>query len=78
MLASWASFNELVHEYGLARVEGVLLRYLSGCWRTLSKTVPEAVKTDDVVEIEHPTWIGVCIPWRRSLPASTDQQYPSK
>ena len=63
MLASWASFNELVHEYGLARVEGVLLRYLSGCWRTLSKTVPESVKTDDVVEIEH---------WLRALLARTD------
>jgi hypothetical protein len=63
MLASWAGFNEFVHEYGLARVEGVLLRYLSGCWRTLSKGVPEAAKTDSIIEIEQ---------WLRALLARTD------
>jgi superfamily II RNA helicase len=63
MLASWAGFNEFVHEYGLDRVEGVLLRYLSGCWRTLSKGVPEAAKSDDVIEIEQ---------WLRALLARTD------
>lgn len=63
MLATWAGFNEFVHEYGLARVEGVFLRYLSGCWRTLSKGVPEAAKTDDVIEIEQ---------WLRALLARTD------
>lgn len=63
MLASWAGFNETVHEYGLERMEGVLLRYLSGCWRTLSKTVPETCKTDDVVQIEQ---------WLRALLARTD------
>ncbi len=63
MLASWAGFNEFVHEYALARVEGVLLRYLSGCWRTLSKGVPEAAKTDEVIEIEQ---------WLRALLARTD------
>ncbi|HCH62342.1 MAG TPA: DUF3516 domain-containing protein [Deltaproteobacteria bacterium] len=63
MLASWSGFNEFVHEYGLARVEGVLLRYLSGCWRTLSKGVPEVAKTDAVIEIEQ---------WIRALLARTD------
>lgn len=63
MLASWSGFNEFVHEYGLARVEGVLLRYLSGCWRTLSKGVPEAAKTDAVIEIEQ---------WLRALLSRTD------
>ena len=63
MLASWAGFNEFVHEYGLARVEGVLLRYLSSCWRTLSKGIPEAAKTDDVIQIEQ---------WLRALLARTD------
>ncbi len=63
MMESWAGFNEYVNEYGLSRVEGVFLRYLGGCWRTLSKTVPDAAKTDAVVEVEQ---------WLRALLARTD------
>lgn len=35
-----ASFNDYVKEYGLARVEGVLLRYLTDVYKTLQRTVP--------------------------------------
>jgi superfamily II RNA helicase len=48
----YASFPEYVREYGLARSEGVLLRYLSDAYKTLVQTVPERAKTDDVIDIE--------------------------
>jgi hypothetical protein len=59
MLENWAGFVETVNEYGLARMEGVFLRYLSGVWRTLSHTVPAAAKNDGVVEIEE--WLRALI-----------------
>ncbi len=59
MLENWAGFVETVNEYGLARMEGVFLRYLSGVWRTLSHSVPDAAKTEAVVEIEQ--WLRALI-----------------
>ncbi len=56
MLEQCASFNVYVKEYGLARSEGVLLRYLTDCYRALRQTVPEACKTEEVLEIED--WLG--------------------
>ncbi|MET0344465.1 MAG: DUF3516 domain-containing protein [Polyangiales bacterium] len=47
----YASFPEYVKEYGIARSEGVLLRYLSDAYKTLMQTVPETAKTDDVVDV---------------------------
>lgn len=47
----YMSFPEYVREYGLARSEGVLLRYLSDAYKTLVQTVPAPVKTDDVVDV---------------------------
>jgi hypothetical protein len=52
MYERYASFNDYVREYGLQRSEGLLLRYLGDVYRTLSRTVPDALKTeafDDVV-----------------------------
>ena len=46
-----ASFNEYVKEYGLARSEGVLLRYLSDAYKALVQNVPEASKTDEVYDL---------------------------
>jgi len=46
-----ASFNDYVGEYGLQRSEGVLLRYLSHCYKTLVQSVPEVRKSDGVVDI---------------------------
>lgn len=46
-----AGFRDYVREYGLARSEGLLLRYLSQVHNTLVKTIPEASKTDEVFEL---------------------------
>ena len=45
------SFNGYVRNYGLQRSEGVLLRYLSQLYKTLSQTVPERAKTEGVYDI---------------------------
>lgn len=56
MYEECASFNMYVKEYGLARAEGVLLRYLSDCYRAMRQTVPETAKTEQVRDIEE--WLG--------------------
>ncbi len=50
------SFSEFVAHYGLARSEGVVLRYLSGAYRALRQTVPEEVKTPELEELID--WLG--------------------
>src|SRR5690606_17385923 len=60
-----ASFNDYVKEYGLARSEGVLLRYLTDVYRTLQQAVPEQYKTDEVYDLED--WLGAEL---RSVDAS--------
>jgi hypothetical protein len=45
------SFSEYVREYGLERVEGLLLRYLSDVYKTLVQTVPAWARNDAVEEI---------------------------
>jgi hypothetical protein len=47
----YVSFSDYVKEYGLQRVEGVLLRYLSQAYKSLIQTVPESYQDDRVVEI---------------------------
>ncbi|WP_088819258.1 DEAD/DEAH box helicase [Kytococcus aerolatus] len=56
MYEKGASFGEYVRYYGLARAEGVLLRYLSDAWRTLRHTLPEHAHTEEVEEIID--WLG--------------------
>jgi len=56
MYESGRTFTEFVAYYGIARSEGLVLRYLSDTYRALRQTVPERVKTeelDDIVE-----WLG--------------------
>ncbi|MDT9592233.1 DUF3516 domain-containing protein [Nocardioides zeae] len=50
------SFTDVVSRYGLARSEGVLLRYLSDAYRTLRHTVPDVHRTDELDEIVD--WLG--------------------
>jgi superfamily II RNA helicase len=50
------TFTELVSFYGLARSEGLVLRYLSSAYRALRHTVPEEVKTDELDELID--WLG--------------------
>jgi superfamily II RNA helicase len=45
------SFGEYVREYGLERVEGILLRYLTDVYKTLVQTVPAWAKNDAVEEL---------------------------
>jgi superfamily II RNA helicase len=50
------TFTEYVGFYGVARSEGLVLRYLADCWRALRQTVPVGLRTpelDDLVE-----WLG--------------------
>jgi len=41
-------FGGYVKEYGLARSEGLLLRYLSEVYKTLLQTIPEAARTPEL------------------------------
>ncbi|MGK2936642.1 MAG: DUF3516 domain-containing protein, partial [Solirubrobacteraceae bacterium] len=50
------TFTEFVSFYGLARSEGLVLRYLSDAYRALRQTVPEQVKTDELDDIID--WLG--------------------
>jgi superfamily II RNA helicase len=50
------SFNDYIKEYGLARAEGVLLRYLSDAYRTLRRSIPDDYKTEPVLDLE--AWLG--------------------
>jgi len=58
-----ANFHEYVGQYGLARSEGVLLRYLSDAAKALRQTVPEDARTDEVVDL---------IAWLTELVRQTD------
>jgi superfamily II RNA helicase len=56
MYETGRTFGEFVSAYGVARSEGLLLRYLSDTYRALRQTVPERVRTeelDDIIE-----WLG--------------------
>ncbi|MDY6809354.1 MAG: DUF3516 domain-containing protein [Actinomycetota bacterium] len=54
MLERSMTFAELISGYGLARSEGVVLRYLSDCYRVLRHGLPNTVVTDEIAEItEH-------------------------
>ena len=48
-------FHAYVKELGLARSEGVLLRYLSDAYKALAQSVPDFAKTDEVDELT--TWL---------------------
>jgi superfamily II RNA helicase len=51
MYESGRTFTEFVAFYGVARSEGLLLRYLSDTYRALRQTVPERVKTDELDDL---------------------------
>ena len=50
------TFGEYVAHYKLARSEGVLLRYLSDAYRALRQTIPESLKTEEVLDLV--AWLG--------------------
>jgi superfamily II RNA helicase len=50
------TFTEYIAAYDLARAEGIVLRYLSGAYRALQQTVPDAIKTDELLDLTE--WLG--------------------
>lgn len=52
MFERYLSFADYIREYGLERVEGLLLRHLMQVYKVLAQTVPAAAKTEPVVEME--------------------------
>ncbi len=52
MFERYLSFADYIRDYGLERVEGLLLRHLSQVWKVLAQTVPDSAKTEEVVEME--------------------------
>jgi superfamily II RNA helicase len=52
MFEGFRSFSEYVQEYDLERAEGLLLRHLNSVYKVMSQTVPDGVKTGDVLEME--------------------------
>lgn len=52
MFETFLSFSDYVREYGLERVEGLLLRHLASVYKVLRQTVPDGMKTVEVVEME--------------------------
>jgi hypothetical protein len=52
MFEQFRSFAEYVLDYDLQRVEGLLLRHLNSVYKVLTQTVPDTVKSDEVLEME--------------------------
>jgi superfamily II RNA helicase len=50
------TFTEFIAAYELARAEGIVLRYLSGAYKALQQTVPDAIKTDELLDLIE--WLG--------------------
>ncbi len=50
------TFNQYVSRYGLKRSEGLLLRYLTDCYKALVQTVPAAAVNERLAEITE--WLG--------------------
>jgi superfamily II RNA helicase len=50
------SFGEFVRFYGLARSEGLVLRYLADAYRALRQTVPEQARTEELEDLTE--WLG--------------------
>ncbi|MFF5212751.1 DEAD/DEAH box helicase [Streptosporangium sp. NPDC000396] len=50
------TFADYVQFYELARSEGTVLRYLADAYRTLSRTIPEHLKTEDLIDLIE--WLG--------------------
>jgi hypothetical protein len=51
MVESYGRFDSYVQLYGLQRSEGLLLRYLGQVYGTLSRSVPDAAKSDEIHDI---------------------------
>ncbi|WP_455136706.1 DEAD/DEAH box helicase [Thermophilibacter sp.] len=59
MIETASDFKEYVGRYGIARSEGLLLRYLSEAYRALDRTVPEAKRDERLGDIV--AWLGMVV-----------------
>src|SRR5919197_3072085 len=50
------TFIEFVGHYGLARSEGLLLRYLASAYKAMQQTVPDDAKTEELRDLV--SWLG--------------------
>ncbi len=50
------TFNEYVGFYGLARSEGLVLRYLADAYKALRRSVPELARTEELDDLTE--WLG--------------------
>jgi len=50
------TFNEYVGVYGLARAEGLVLRYLADAYKALRRSVPEQARTEELEDVT--SWLG--------------------
>ncbi|HKQ69890.1 MAG TPA: DUF3516 domain-containing protein [Polyangiaceae bacterium] len=51
MVENLFSFSGYIKEYGLSRSEGLLLRYLTEVYKTLSQTIPESARVEELDDI---------------------------
>lgn len=59
MIESANDFKSYIQALGIARFEGILLRYLSEAWRTLDRTVPPEKRDTRLDEIC--AWLGLMV-----------------
>ena len=59
MLETGDTFKSYVAAYGIARSEGLLLRYLSDAFRVLDRTIPLDKRTEQLDDIV--AWLGVVV-----------------
>jgi superfamily II RNA helicase len=50
------TFAEYIHFYGLARSEGLVLRYLADAYKAMRQTVPEDARTEELSDLIE--WLG--------------------
>ena len=59
MLEHADTFNQYVSRYGLKRSEGLVLRYLTDCYKALVQTVPAAAVNEQLAEANE--WLGALV-----------------
>jgi superfamily II RNA helicase len=59
MFERFSSFDDYVRDYDLHRVEGVLLRYLTDCYKALVQGVPASMRTDELDDVV--TYLGAIV-----------------
>ena len=56
MIERGMTFSDLIATYGVARAEGVALRYLTDAWRTLQHSVPQEFQSEELDDVV--VWLG--------------------